>query len=83
MNRIALKAAARVVKETERGEMVRRLISAVSGGDQVSLLLPVADLGPHTALFPAHLASSFAFPHPIHCPFMNEFVPHVVLLAPR
>ncbi len=37
------------------------------GGPEL-VLLAVADLGPHPALFPAHLASSLTFPHRIHSP---------------
>jgi hypothetical protein len=34
------------------------------GDEREALLLAVADFGSHPPLFPAHLASSFAFLHP-------------------
>jgi hypothetical protein len=35
-------------------------------GEPERLLLAVADLAPHAAFFPAHLAPPFAFPHSIN-----------------
>ena len=51
-----------------RWGMASRYPDAALGGPG-PLLLAVADLGPHPPLFPAHLASAFAFLHPLNPPF--------------
>jgi len=54
-----------------------------SSGEAPPVLLAVADLAPHPALFPAHLASSFAFPHRLNRPFLNAVIMHRANGGPR